>query len=35
MESEGHRKNIENCAFNFIGVGLNRNAWTWTQDFAA
>ena len=31
----GHRENIENCAYNFMGIGLNRNAWTWTQDFAA
>jgi uncharacterized protein YkwD len=35
MASDGHRENIVNCAFNFIGVGVNRNAWTWTQDFAA
>jgi uncharacterized protein YkwD len=31
----GHRENIENCAYNFMGLGVNRNAWTWTQDFAA
>jgi uncharacterized protein YkwD len=31
----GHRENIENCAYNFMGIGVNRNAWTWTQDFAA
>jgi uncharacterized protein YkwD len=36
MESTmGHRENIENCAYNFIGIGVNRVAWTWTQDFAA
>jgi len=35
MASDGHRENIVNCAFNFIGIGLNRTAWTWTQDFAA
>jgi len=35
MESTGHRENIENCAYNFIGIGVNRSAWTWTQDFAA
>jgi uncharacterized protein YkwD len=35
MGSTDHRKNIENCAYNFIGIGLNRTAWTWTQDFAA
>jgi uncharacterized protein YkwD len=31
----GHRENIENCAYNFIGIGVNRVAWTWTQDFAS
>jgi uncharacterized protein YkwD len=36
MASDGHRENIVNCgAYNFMGVGVNRNAWTWTQDFAA
>jgi uncharacterized protein YkwD len=35
MESTRHRENIVNCTFNFIGIGLNRTAWTWTQDFAA
>jgi uncharacterized protein YkwD len=36
MEStSGHRQTIENCTFNFIGIGLNTAAWTWTQDFAA
>jgi len=31
----GHRENIENCAYNFMGLGVNQSAWTWTQDFAA
>jgi len=35
MESPDHRGNIENCALTFIGIGLNRTVWTWTQDFAA
>src|SRR5262245_12810408 len=36
MESTmGHRENILNCAYNFMGVGVNQRAWTWTQDFAA
>jgi uncharacterized protein YkwD len=30
----GHRQAIENCAFKYIGIGLNRVAWTWTQDFS-
>ncbi len=30
----GHREAIENCAYNYIGIGLNRVAWTWTQDFS-
>ena len=28
-------ENIENCAYNFMGLGVNQSAWTWTQDFAA
>ena len=31
----GHYENIVNCAYNFIGIGVNRVAWTWTQDFAS
>ncbi|MFE5297178.1 CAP domain-containing protein [Streptomyces sp. NPDC056632] len=36
MNSPGHRKNILNCAFEDIGVGVNLRAngpW-WVQDFA-
>ncbi|MFG3346130.1 CAP domain-containing protein [Streptomyces sp. NPDC048018] len=36
MHSPGHRKNILNCAFEDIGVGVNLRAngpW-WVQDFA-
>jgi uncharacterized protein YkwD len=33
MDSDGHRKNILNCAFTSIGVGFNARARTWTQDF--
>jgi uncharacterized protein YkwD len=33
MQSEGHRRNIENCRLTTIGVGLNSTAWTWTQNF--
>ncbi|MGW4162466.1 CAP domain-containing protein [Streptomyces sp. NPDC004788] len=36
MKSEGHRKNILNCAFKDIGVGVNLagNGPWWVQDFA-
>ena len=33
MASAGHRANIENCRLTTIGVGLNAQAWTWTQNF--
>jgi uncharacterized protein YkwD len=33
MNSDGHRRNILNCSFTAIGVGLNTDAWTWTQNF--
>jgi uncharacterized protein YkwD len=33
MGSDGHRRNIENCQFTAIGVGVNTGAWTWTEDF--
>jgi uncharacterized protein YkwD len=33
MNSDGHRKNILNCSFTAIGVGVNTSKWTWTQDF--
>jgi uncharacterized protein YkwD len=35
MGSPPHRENLENCAYTYIGIGLNRAAWTWTQDFAS
>ncbi|MER8047733.1 CAP domain-containing protein [Streptomyces sp. NPDC094032] len=36
MNSEGHRKNILNCAFQEVGVGVNLtgNGPWWVQDFA-
>jgi len=33
LESEGHRRNILNCAHRTIGVGLDPNGWYWTQIF--
>lgn len=33
MASDDHRRNIESCDFTAIGVGLDTDAWTWTQDF--
>jgi uncharacterized protein YkwD len=33
MNSDGHRKNILNCAYKHIGVGVADGYWT--QDFAA
>jgi uncharacterized protein YkwD len=33
MNSPDHRANIENCEYTAIGIGVNRTAWTWTQDF--
>ncbi|WP_246095025.1 CAP domain-containing protein [Streptomyces roseicoloratus] len=36
MNSEGHRRNILNCSFEDVGVGVNMNGngpW-WVQDFA-
>ncbi|WP_131723919.1 CAP domain-containing protein, partial [Streptomyces showdoensis] len=37
MNSEGHRKNILNCAFKEVGVGvsLTDNGPWWVQDFAS
>lgn len=37
MNSEGHRKNILNCAFKEMGVGVNltSNGPWWVQDFAS
>jgi uncharacterized protein YkwD len=33
MESDGHRDNIENCAYTVTGIGVNANGWYWTQVF--
>lgn len=33
MNSDGHRRNILNCSFTAIGVGLHTGTWTWTQNF--
>ncbi|MEU0673570.1 CAP domain-containing protein [Streptomyces sp. NPDC006172] len=35
MASPGHKRNILNCAFKEIGVGLAQPGSYWTQDFAA
>ncbi|MFJ9742116.1 CAP domain-containing protein [Streptomyces sp. NPDC101166] len=34
MASPGHKRNILNCAFKEIGVGLAQPGSYWTQDFA-
>jgi uncharacterized protein YkwD len=33
MQSDGHRRNILNCRYATIGVGVDTNGWLWTQDF--
>jgi uncharacterized protein YkwD len=33
MNSEGHRANIENCAYRTIGIGVAADGWYWTQMF--
>ncbi|WP_309114023.1 CAP domain-containing protein [Saccharothrix sp.] len=33
MNSEGHRRNILNCGFTAIGVGLDTRGYYWTQNF--
>ncbi|RKT57079.1 CAP domain-containing protein [Saccharothrix australiensis] len=33
MNSDGHRRNILNCEFTTIGVGLATDGWYWTQNF--
>lgn len=33
MNSDGHRRNILNCSYTKLGVGLARAGWYWTQDF--
>jgi uncharacterized protein YkwD len=33
MSSPGHRRNILDCNYDDIGMGLHTGTWTWTQDF--
>lgn len=33
LDSPGHRRNIEDCSFTTIGVGLDERGNYWTQDF--
>jgi uncharacterized protein YkwD len=33
MSSPGHRRNILDCNYDAIGMGLHAATWTWTQDF--
>ncbi|MTD57640.1 CAP domain-containing protein, partial [Amycolatopsis pithecellobii] len=33
MNSDGHRRNILNCAYKKLGVGLDKSGWYWVQDF--
>lgn len=33
MNSDGHRENIENCAYRTIGIGVAPDGWYWTQMF--
>lgn len=33
MNSDGHRRNILNCSFTALGVGLATSGWYWTQTF--
>jgi uncharacterized protein YkwD len=33
MNSTGHRRNILNCEYVAIGVGLDTRGWYWTQVF--
>jgi uncharacterized protein YkwD len=33
MASAGHRANILDCDFTFLGVGLHEDGMYWTQDF--
>ncbi len=33
MNSPGHRRNILNCQFNYLGVGFVRSGHYWVQDF--
>lgn len=33
LDSPGHRRNIDDCSFTTIGVGLDERGHYWTQDF--
>ncbi|MGW4587984.1 CAP domain-containing protein [Amycolatopsis thermoflava] len=33
MNSDGHRRNILNCSYTKLGVGVAKSGWYWTQDF--
>ncbi|WP_235921582.1 CAP domain-containing protein [Lentzea tibetensis] len=33
MDSPGHRRNILDCSFNTMGLGLDTRGFYWTQDF--
>ncbi|WP_236790788.1 CAP domain-containing protein [Amycolatopsis sp. GM8] len=33
MNSDGHRRNILNCSYKKLGVGLDKSGWYWVQDF--
>jgi uncharacterized protein YkwD len=33
MRSDGHRRNILNCDYTKIGVGVDTNGFLWTQNF--
>lgn len=33
MHSDGHRRNILDCSFATIGIGLNSSGFYWVQDF--
>lgn len=33
MQSDGHRRNILNCRYSTIGVAVDKQDWSWTQDF--
>jgi uncharacterized protein YkwD len=33
MHSDGHRRNILDCSFTTIGIGVTTKGWYWVQDF--
>jgi uncharacterized protein YkwD len=33
MHSDGHRRNILDCSFTTIGMGVTTTGWYWVQDF--